>query len=74
MTEHKATGAVFIWQRMCHILKSNTRDCVLYFRLSCYTRPEGPWQQRSCCLNSERYCFTCFAWLLSLEVLQRECP
>ena len=23
MTEHKASGAVFIWQRMCHILKSN---------------------------------------------------
>ena len=26
MTEHKAAGVVFIWQRMCHILKSNRCD------------------------------------------------
>lgn len=31
---------------------------VLSIGLSCYTRPEGPWQQLGCYLNSERCYFT----------------
>ena len=39
MTEHKTAGAVFIWQRMCHILISNNLDL--------YPLPPSPGPLRS---------------------------
>ena len=56
MTEHKAAGAVFIWQRMCHILKSNSMYgvcmvyvwcmvwCMAWFDLPLWRGGQGKWQ------------------------------
>ena len=44
MTEHKAAGAVFIWQHMCHILKSNRYVLHQYSQSNFLHHVRGAWR------------------------------